>query len=58
MAEFLDRAMWCHHPRLRDKSGEPLLLRRCDGRGFRVKQDNYDDRVGAAHYFLEKFEAE
>ena len=24
VVEFLDRAMWCHHPRLRDKSDEAL----------------------------------
>ena len=58
MVEFLERCMWCHHRRQHDKSGKPLLLRRCDGRGFRVKQDNYDDRVGAARYFLEKFGAD
>ena len=34
VAKFLDRAMWCHHPRLRDKSGEGLLLRKSDGHGF------------------------
>jgi len=58
VVEFLERALWCHHPRQRDKNGEPLLLRRCDSRGFWVKQDNYDDRVGAARYFLEKFGAD
>ena len=57
VVEFLSRAMWCHHPRLRDKSGEPLLLRKGDGRGFWPKQNVYDDRVGAARFFLEKFGA-
>jgi hypothetical protein len=37
VVEFLEHALWCHHPRQRDKSGEPLLLRRCDGRGFWLK---------------------
>ena len=34
MVEFLDHAMWCHHLRLCYKSGEGLLLRKSDGRGF------------------------
>ena len=55
VVEFLDRAMWCHHPRLRDKSDETLLLRRCVGRGFWPKQNIYDDRVRDAQYFIKKF---
>jgi hypothetical protein len=55
VVEFLDRAMWCHHPRLRDQTGEALLLKKADGRGFWPKQIFYDDRVGAARYFLQKF---
>jgi hypothetical protein len=40
VVEFFDHAMWCHHPRLRDQSGEALLLKRADGRGFWPKQNN------------------
>jgi hypothetical protein len=58
VVEFLDRAMWCHHPRLRDQTGEALLLRKANGRGFWPKQIFYADRVGAARYFLQKFGAD
>jgi hypothetical protein len=58
VVEFLDRAMWCHHPRLRNKSGEPLLLRRSVGRGFWPKQNICDDRVGVAQYFIKKIGAD
>ena len=50
----LDRAMWCHHPRLRDQTGEALLLKKADGREFWLQQIFYDDRVGAARYILQK----
>ena len=35
VAEFLDRTMWCRTPRLRDRNGEALLLRRGDGRFYK-----------------------
>ena len=50
--------MWRHHPRFRDKNGEPLLLKRCGRREFWPKQNIYDDRVGVARYFIEKFGAD
>ena len=58
VAKFLDRTMWCHNPRLRDKNDEGLLLKKYDGRGFWPKQNMYDDHVGAARYFPEKSRAD
>ena len=57
VVEFLGRAMWCHHPILRDKSGEPLLLKRANGRGFWPKQNVYKDHVGVARFFIQKLGA-
>ena len=54
--EFLNNVQWFLHARVVDRNVEGMMLKKTNRRGFWKKQGVYEDRVGAAHYFIGEFE--
>ncbi|CAM6064127.1 unnamed protein product [Sphagnum tenellum] len=55
--DFLEHAQWFLFNKVRDRTIPGLMLRRTNGAGYLPKKGIYDDRVGAARYYIRLYGA-
>ena len=57
IVDFRDNALWCLHGGFRDRTLEPLMLRRVHGGHFFPMVGRYHDRISGARYFIRQYGA-